>query len=135
MKKDGFVGVRLISYYNIILSMLFIFGSVVLIAFSKTRRVGDEEFLLPLLFLILFGLFCIFSALKYLRHKNKGRVCLICCCIIQIIYSIKGLIVTFKIGSSFPITNVIMLVIGLWGIWYLNTTQAKEWLKMKGNLE
>lgn len=128
MKKESFVGVRLISYYNIILSMLFIFGSVALIAFSKIRRVGDEEFLLPLLFLILFALFCILSAFKYLRHKNIGRLCLMYCCIGQVLFSIAGLIVSSKASTSLPMINVIMLFVGSWGIRYLNTKEAKEWV-------
>lgn len=129
MKQEGFLGVRLISYYNVVLSGLFIFGSIGLVIFSKIGRVGDEEvFLLPLLFLILFALFCILSAFKYLRHKNIGRVCLMYCCIGQVLFSIAGLVVSVKDSTSLPMINVIMLFIGSWGVWYLNTREAKEWV-------
>ena len=132
MKKVGFLGVRLISYYNFMLSITFVFGSIVLIVFSRARE-ADDIFLLPLFFLIIFGLFCFFSALKYLRHNNIGRVCLLCCCIIQAAYSIRGLILTSKITSSFSMLDAIMLFFGLCGIWYLNTSEGKEWVKPKGD--
>ncbi len=134
MKKAGFLGVKLISYYNIVLSVAFVFGSIVMIAFSRNiKDVADIFFLLPLFFMILFGIFCFFSALKYLRHKKIGRVSLLCCCIIQVAFSIKGLIIMSKTTSSFSFWSIIMFLFGAWGIWYLNSKDGKKWVnKMNG---
>lgn len=115
MKKIDFLGIRIISYYNLIVSFFFIFGSIVLVVFSKTKYTSSEKiYLFPFLFLLLAGLFYAFSALKYLQQQKIGRVCLICSCVIQILFSIQGLIITFKSIASLPFVNIIMLLVSLW---------------------
>ena len=132
VKKVKFLGARLISYYNLVLSAFFIIGSIALIAFSKIKTESDGQLsLLPFFLLIFFGLFCIFSALKYLNHENIGRVCLVLCCLVQIVLSIKGVITTYWVTFSISLKDILMLVIGSWGIWYLNTSESKEWLKSR----
>ena len=134
MKNTGFLGVKLISYYNLILSTLFILGSIILIIFSVlndlTNLTNRNIHLFSLLGLILLSLFYIFSSLQYLHHKRIGRIFLIYSFITQILISIGGLIATLSVEQSFSTTNIVILVVGLIGLWYLNTEEAKEWLHM-----
>jgi presenilin-like A22 family membrane protease len=132
MKNKKFKGAKLVSYYNLVVSACFVIGAFTLMAFSGEVNVEDSEgTLMGLIFLSLFGAFCGFSAVKYLRRQKIGRVCIAVCFIVQIIYSILGLISTYRATDSAPIINVVMLIIGFSGIWYMTTKDAKEWIVMK----
>ncbi len=129
MSKSSFFGVKLISYYNIVLSAAFVFGAIVMIIFTiNSKDVTDITLLLPLIFMSLFGIFCFISALKYLGHKKIGRVSLLCCSIIQVAFSVRGLIVISKTTYSFSSWSIIMFIFGVWGIWYLKSREGKEWV-------
>ena len=132
MSKARPLGVRLISYYNMILSIAFIFGSASLIVFIKTNNPSERSSLLPrLVLLILLSLFYIFSAFKYLHQENIGRVCLICSCVAQILFSIHGLFSAYKSINSLPVLNIIVFLFASWGIWYLQTKESKIWATKK----
>ena len=130
MKTKEFLGVKIISYYNMILPLVFIFGSLIALFFAKNFTEKTSQIIItPFLFLIIVSLFFIFSAINYLNHKKIGRVCLIYSCLIQFFYGLSGLIGTLKAIGTAPITNVIVLAIASWGLWYLNTEEAKNWIK------
>lgn len=129
MSSKKNMGSRFVGYYNLLVSIFFIIGAIILISFSWNGKIESKsEALLPLFLLGTFGLFCGYSALKYLRHEKTGEICLIFCFIVQIVYSVYGLIATYKTTSSVSIINLIMLGVGLWGTWYLMSAKSKEWI-------
>ena len=132
MEKGQFFSSHFLGYYNVVLAACFIVGSIVLIIFSEFKIGGAElRSTLPLIILIIFGLFCLFSAIKYLRHEKLGRVCLLLCCIIQVISSIFYIYTTYRVTSSVSIINIIMLFVGAYGTWYLSSRESKEWTRIR----
>ena len=132
MKRRKFIGAKFVSYYNIVVSACFVIGALILIGFSgKVNAEAHVGTMIGLVFLLLFGGLCGFSAVKYLHREKIGKVCLVVCFVIQILYSIHGLISTYRATDSVSIINVVMLIIGFCGIWYMTTKEAKEWISMK----
>ncbi len=131
MRKAKFLEVYLISYFYIVFSAITLFGGLIGIFFiHETRKVDklDHMILLLFAFIFIFNVFCIFFAVKFIRHKNIGRIGMLCCCIAQILFLIPKFFSTIK---SFSFLDVIVLLIGLLGLWYLNTKEAKEWIVME----
>ena len=91
----------------------------------------QPETYLGLFVFILLSVFYIFSSHQYLHHKKMGWICLMISCIIQILMSIKDLITTYITVKDVPALNIIMMIIGLWGLWFLNTKEAKNWIKIR----
>jgi len=132
MEHRKFIGAKFVSYYNLLVSVCFVIGSLVLIGFSGNVDGGARAgTVIGLVFLALFGAFCGFAAIKYLRREKVGRVCLAVCFVAQILYSIHGLISTYRVTVSVSGIAVVMLIIGCWGTWYMTTDEAKEWISVK----
>ena len=129
MKKTSFLGIRFLSYYNIFLSIFFIYSSVMLITLSQTiDEVDGKIFLPPIIFMILLSLFFVYSAIMYLLRKNIERIMLICSCVFQAIYSIQGTIGTYRASNNFSLVSIFMLIVACWGIWFLRTKEATDWV-------
>lgn len=123
-----FLGVYLISCYNIFFPTIIVLGFIIGVTFiHKTRKLDEFDKIIFLFFILIsiFCVFCIFSAVSYLRHKKNGRIFLLCCCIAQITVLILSLLSPKR---HFSLFDVILLLVGLWGAWYLNTKEAKEWI-------
>ncbi|MDY6790841.1 MAG: hypothetical protein SWH54_06185 [Thermodesulfobacteriota bacterium] len=124
-----YIKVYIISFYNILLSSLFLIGSFVWIVFPKITGIGEEVFKLSYFLFLLFYLFYFFSALLYLAHKKIGRVSLFLSSIIQVANAVFYIFTTYKTTSTFQYTDIIMIIFGLWGMWFLSRREAIEWLK------
>lgn len=132
MIENKSLGVYFICYYNLILPSILIFGAISIIIFSLIKGNGDAGSIqLHLLFFILLCTFHVFSATKYLHQENIGRYLLIICSLIQVFFSVKGLLMIADNTVLEILLNLGMFLIGLWAAWYLNTEKAKEWLKNK----
>jgi hypothetical protein len=126
------IEVRIICYYNFILSSIFIFGSIVLFLLPRFASIEiDQRTYFALIVFMILSIFYIFSANQYLKHKKRGRVLLLISCITQVTLSIKNLITTYLVINNFPAINIVMLIVGLWGLLYLNTKRAKNWIEYK----
>ena len=121
-------GIQFISYYNLVVAFVLVFGLAALFIFAKTKGTPDQNFPVgSLLVPIACALFYAFSAFNYLGHKEYGRICLLGSCVIQIMTSIKDLVVTYSVTISLQAVNIVILLVGLWGLWFLNTAPAKAW--------
>ena len=126
---DKPIKVKIICYYNLILPAIFIFGSILLFIFPKfVSTTFKQETYLSLFVFILLSIFYMFSSHQYMHHKKLGWVCLMISCIIQVLLSIKDLTTTYMTVETVPPLNIIMMIIGLWGLWFLNTEEAKNWI-------
>ena len=129
---DKPIGVRIICYYNFILSSIFICGSIVWFILPRFFSIEIErKTYFSLMIFIVLSSFYIFSAYQYLNHKKRGRVFLLFSCVIQVTLSIKDLTTTYLVINTLPAINIAMMIVGLWGLWYLNTKRAKNWIKDK----
>ena len=132
MTKLKFLGARFIIYYNLILPSLMLIGSIIMFTFSHIKETTQKDvFKLPLLLFIVLCIFYILSSAAYLKRKNIGRICLLVSCALQILNSIRDIIMEFRAFSTFSFFYVLMILVGLYGLWYLNTEEAKDWLKLK----
>ena len=129
--KDSPIKVKIICYYNLTLSAIFIFGSVVWFIFPKFVSIAvKQETNLGFLLFILLSIFYAFSSYQYLNKKQAGRIYLMISSIIQVILSIKDLTITYIKVGDIPVINILIMAMGLWGIWLLNTEEAKNWIKI-----
>jgi hypothetical protein len=120
---------RLIAYYNIAVPSAFIVGTVILYFFAKTmgREQGDA-FGAWLIFFMALCVFSIVSGIIYLRKMKAGRICLLCSCVIQALYTVRNIKVALVSGITFPFLNVGMLGVAVWGIWVLQSREGKAYI-------
>lgn len=123
------IKVRIICYYNLILPAILIFGTIVLFIFPKFEStIVKQKTYIGFFVFIFLSIFYMFSSHQYLRHKKLGWICLMVSCILQVLLSIKDMTATFMAVKVVPPINIIMMIIGLWGLWFLNTQEAKNWI-------
>lgn len=128
MENGKYSYVRFVSYYNIILSIFWFTGSLILYIFSNyTDHVSNKMAKFHYVIFVFFCLLMALSGVRFLHHNKMGRIGLLLCSIAQVLYCFEDIISSFETGASFALYNTIILVVGLWNIWYLNTKEAKEW--------
>jgi hypothetical protein len=130
MEKRAGLKARLIAYYNIGVPSAFILGTIILYLFAKTMR-GEqgEAFGTSVIFFIALCVFSIFSGITYLRKMEKGRICLICSCVVQALYALGNIVMALKSGASLPFINIAVLAVAVWGIWFLQSREGKAYIQ------
>jgi hypothetical protein len=137
MEKMNGLKARLIAYYNIAVPSAFIVGTIILYFFAKAmRREQGEAFGAWLVFFIALCVFSIVSGITYLRKMEAGRICLLCSCVIQAVYAIRNITVASVSSVSFPVTNIVVLAVAVWGVWFLQSREGKAYIQSsKGSRE
>ena len=137
--RTKFTAVQFICYYNMALGAVGLIGAVSITVFALVVKPPEWDSLFSpgilssmFLYLCLSGLY-IYAGKKYLRKSRIGRTLLMVCCVTQIITALWELVSNnlslFSLAPKHILLTIVVLLVGSWGIWYLNTSNAKKWIE------
>jgi hypothetical protein len=125
-------GVWIVGIYNILLGILLL--SVIPSTMIMSQRFENAMSCLlspltwGLLPIVILSIFYIISAVAIMRAKEWGRICILIASGTQCVMGLHTIISSFKHGYQGPMSfSYIVVLFGLWAIYYLNRAVVKDW--------